>query len=333
MNQRSLKILGTGKYLPERVVSSLELDTKLGKRKGWVENKSGILKRHFANSNETTSFMATQAARQALSNSNLKPEDLNCIVSACGVMEQAIPSTSTLVQKHLGLSGTASFDINSTCLSFLSALDVIASMIKTNRFENVLIVSSDIPSLGLNWDDMESCTIFGDGAAAAVLSQRSEQNNTNILAAHMETYCKGSSFCQIRAGGTKILPSQHKVNFEKYSLFEMDGSAAYKLTAQALPIFLEHLFEETKLNLSDIDLVIPHQASKPAIHYLLKKLSIPKEKLIDIFSNHGNQVAASIPTALHEAFSNNKIQRGNKILLIGSSAGISLGGMILEYNQ
>lgn len=335
MFKRSLSIVGIGKYLPERVVLSEELDVKLGKDKGWVENKSGVSKRHFATPEETTSFMAAQAAKQALEQANISPEELDCIVGACGVMEQPIPCTAALVQKQLGLekSGIAAFDVNSTCLSFLTALDLISYMVDSGRFKNVLIISSDIPSLGLNWEHMESCAIFGDGAAAVVISRSSNSSQTNILASHMETYSDGNAYCQVQAGGTKMHPSQFKGNLAEYALFEMDGKAAYKLTSKVIDRFIERLFEGTDLSLDDIDIVIPHQASLLAMHHLRKKIAVPEEKLIDIFSTHGNQVAASIPTALHEAFLNKRIKQGDKLLLIGTGAGISLGGMILEYNQ
>ncbi len=332
---RLINITGTGKYLPDKIVPSQELDAKLGKPNGWVQNKSGVSKRYFASQHETTSFMATQAAKEALKKAAISPEELDCIIGACGVMEQPIPCTATLVHKQLGLvkSGIAAFDINSTCLSFLSALDIASYMIDAKRFRNVLIVSSDIPSLGLNWNHMESCTIFGDGAAATILSSPTEKQETRILSSRLETYSEGSSYCQVQAGGTKLHPSRFMEDLSEYALFEMDGKAAYKLTASVIDDFVGRLFKDTKLTLDDMDWVIPHQASLLAMHHLRKKLGVPEEKLIDIFSTHGNQVAASIPTAFHEAFLTNKIRSGDKILLIGTGAGVSLGGMILEYNQ
>jgi 3-oxoacyl-[acyl-carrier-protein] synthase-3 len=335
MSGRFINIIGTGKYLPERIVLAQELFAMIGKESVEIKNKLGITKRHFVCAAETTSFMAVQAAKQALENGKIIPEELDCIIGACGVMEQPIPCTATLVQKQLGLelSGIAAFDINSTCLSFLSALDVASYMIDAGRFRNVLIVSSDIPSLGLNWGSIENCTTFGDGAAAAVISKPIDNMNIQVLASHMETYSEGSSYCRVQAGGTKMHPSKFKGDLAKYALFEMDGKAAYKLTVRVIDGFIERLFKDTGLDLSDINLVIPHQASQMAMNHLRKKLHIPEEKFIDIFSTHGNQVAASIPTALHEAFMTKRIQRGDKFLLIGTGAGISLGGMILQFNQ
>ena len=333
MLKNQIKIMGTGKYLPERVVLSSELDKRLNKKSGWVENKSGVYKRHFASAKETSSFMAAQAAERALLQANIKSGDLDCIVSACGVGEQAIPSTASLIQRQLGLerSGIAAFDVNSTCLSFLSALDVLSYMLNAGRYERALIVSSDIPSVGLDWSDMESCTIFGDGAAAVVISSEDvKENAMSILASRIETYSEGSAYCQVRGAGTKIHPLHFKGDFAQYMLFEMDGKAVYKLIASLMSGFIKRLLDGVGLSLQDIDLVVPHQASLLAMHHLWKKLGIPKERTVDIFSTHGNQVAASIPTALHEAYEMGRIKRGDKVLLLGTSAGISLGGMVLE---
>jgi 3-oxoacyl-[acyl-carrier-protein] synthase-3 len=333
IRNRKISLGGVGKYLPKKLVLAQEIYDRLGKNS--KRNKLNILHRHFSNQDETTSYMATQASLQALKNANLKAEDLDCIIGACGVMEQAIPGTSVLVQKKLGLenSGIATFDINTTCLSFLSALDIASYMIDAGRFKNILIFASDIPSLGLNWNDEESCIIFGDGAAAAIFSNPKKNTEIEIISSLMETYSKGSDYCRVKAGGTLLHPTKFKGDLLEFALFEMNGKSAYKLTAEMIKNFIKKLFSQTNLQLSDIDLVIPHQASSLALHHLRKELNIPKEKIIDIFATHGNQVAASIPSSLFEAVTSEKIKRGDRVLMIGTGAGISIGGIILEYNQ
>jgi 3-oxoacyl-[acyl-carrier-protein] synthase III len=335
MSKPIISIAGTGIYLPEKIITSETLDQKLGKESGWVRNKSGVIKRYFSSEHETTSFMAVKAAIQAVENSGIKMNDIDCIISASGGMEQAIPSTSSIISRDLGLekAGITTFDVNSTCLSFLSALDIASCMIEARRFNHVLIVSSEIPSLSMNWKDMESCTIFGDGAAAAVVTNISEKskNNIRVLSSHFATYSDGIEHCQIRSGGTKLHPNKGGNDYAKYAFFEMNGKATYKFTAELLPKFLKNLFDKAGLKISDIDLFIPHQASKLAIRHLQDRVKIPEEKLINIFSENGNQVAASIPSALHHAFITNKIKNGDRILLLGTSAGISVGGMLLQY--
>jgi len=335
MTAQIISIAGMGTYLPTRIITSEDLDRKLGKEAGWVRNKSGIIKRHFATDYETTSFMAVKATIQAIKNSEIKMSDIDCIISASGGMEQAIPSTSSIISRDLGLekSGITTFDVNSTCLSFLSALDIASCMIGAGRFKNVLIISSEIPSLSMNWQDAETCTIFGDGAAASVITKISEKshNTIKILSSHFATYSKGIEYCQIRSGGTKLHPNKGGDDYAKHAFFEMNGKATYKFTAELLPSFLENLFYKSDIKISDIDLFIPHQASKLAIRHLQERIKIPEEKLINIFPENGNQVSASIPSALHHAFTNNRIKNGDRILLLGTSAGISIGGMLLEY--
>ena len=336
---RTFKILGSGTFRPEREVTSLELDAKLNRRCGWVEAKSGVKSRRFAGNDDTTVSMAAKAALCAFENagwSKVTVGDIDCIISASGTMEQAIPCTASLVQKALGLSqmNIPCFDINSTCLSFLTALDNASALMAVGRYNRILLVSSDIPSLGLNWDHMESSLIFGDGAAAFIIERSTFgfSASSTIRASHMETYSVAANICQVQAGGTKFHPSRRNGDLSELALFEMDGKAAYKVTAANIDDFLLTLFNGTGLKMEDIDLVIPHQASLLAMQHLRKKLKIPQNKLVDIFADHGNQIAASIPTAIHIARSQGRVKPGDNVLLIGTGAGISLAGMILQFH-
>lgn len=325
----SVKIIGMGKYLPTNKVFSLELDKKLNLPEGSVQKKSGLISRHFCNPNETTSYMASQAALQAAQQADIALSDIDAIIGACGAAEQPIPCTAALIQKQLGLeeSGIACFDVNSTCLSFLTALDTASYMISGGRFNRILIVSSDIPSTGLNWNDMETCTIFGDGAAACIL-ERSD-DSSRILAAHMKTNSSGSTFCQVKAGGTLIPPASEYD--QKYGLFEMDGKSVFKLASQMIGDLQTELFAKAGVTLSDVNWVVPHQASLLAMHHIRKRLGIPSDKFVDIYATHGNQMAASMPSALCHLSHNQNLQRGQLIYLLGTGAGLSAAGMILEY--
>lgn len=325
----AVKITGLGRYLPQRKVYSKDLDIQLGLPVGSVESKSGLTVRYFANKEETTSYMAAQAALIAIKNAGITLPDIDLIVSACGANEQLIPCTAALVQKQLGLeySGIACFDINSTCLSFLTALDTVSYLIAGTRYQRVLIVSSDIPSLGLNWQDMETCTIFGDGAAACIVEKSNE--SSRILASHMETYSVGSDYCRIEAGGTRVPPAQPFDS--RLGLFNMDGKKVFKLASQLVLNTNEQLLKKAQITMNDIDWVVPHQASLLAMHHLRKRLAIPAEKLVDVFSTHGNQMAASMPSAFVHHVQAQKIKKGQLIYFLGTGAGISAAGMILEY--
>ncbi len=327
---RNIKIIGIGRYVPRHLVSSIELDKKLNLPLGSVEKKSGLISRYFASSDETTSYMGSQAALEAINEAGIDLNDIDLIISACGAGEQPIPSTASLIQKQLGLesSGIACFDINSTCLSFLTALDTISYLIDAGRYKRALIVSSDIPSLGLNWQDMDTCTIFGDGAAACVIEK--SDGSSKIISSYMETHSLGSSFCRLEAGGTRMPPAQ-PLDHKLHGLFHMESKKVFKLATQILSHTHQIVLEQAELTLADVSWVIPHQASYLAMHHLRKRFNIPKEKLIDIFATHGNQMAASIPTGLYNLMRSKKLKRGQLIYLLGTGAGLSSAGMILEY--
>jgi 3-oxoacyl-[acyl-carrier-protein] synthase-3 len=326
----AVKITGLGQYLPENIILSSQLDKQLNLPVGSVQKKSGLISRHFAAAHETTSYMGAQAALRAIEHAGITLSDIDVIISACGASEQPIPCTAVLIQKQLGLeqSGIPCFDINSTCLSFLTAVDTTSYLIEAGRFKRALIVSSDIPSLGLNWQDMETCTIFGDGAAACILEKSMGSNR--IIASHMETNSIGSTYCRLEAGGTRIPPAQ-PFDRERYGLFCMEGKKVFKLASKLLDQTNERLLAKAKISINDIDWVVPHQASLLSMHHIKKRLNIPEEKFVNIYSIHGNQMAASLPCALTHHVHAKKIQRGQLIYLVGTGAGISAAGMILEY--
>jgi 3-oxoacyl-[acyl-carrier-protein] synthase-3 len=274
--------------------------------------------------------MGAQAALLAIKYAGISLTDIDVIISACGAAEQPIPCTAILIQKQLGLekSGIPCFDINSTCLSFLTALDTTSYLIDAGRFQRALIISSDIPSLGINWNDMETCTIFGDGAAACILEKSTGSHR--IIASHMESHSLGSEYCRLEAGGTRMPPSQ-PFDHERYGLFYMDGKKVFKLASQVMEQSHKTLFKKAGLTIKDIDWVVPHQASLLAMHHIRKRLNIPTEKFVNIYTTHGNQMAASLPSALSHHVHAKKIERGQLIYLVGTGAGISVAGMILEY--
>lgn len=327
---RRVKILSTGKYLPKKQVTAQEIELRLGLSKGWVEKKSGVLVRHFAEG-ETASQMGAFAAKDALVAAGLSIRDIDCLISTSGIPEQAIPCTAALIQKQLGAidSGIPAFDINSTCLSFITGLDMVSYLVDAGRYNRVLLVASEV-SMGLNWNDKESCTLFGDGAAAVIITKSDETESSQILSSNMETYSRGAHLTECQGGGNKYHPRDYGNNPESF-LFKMDGRGVYRLASQMLPSFVERLLQASGLRMADMQMVIPHQASLMAMRLLRKQLGIPEEKLMVIAHNHGNTIAASVPMALHEAIIQGKIHRGDRIMLLGTSAGFSLGGIVLEY--
>lgn len=320
-------ILGTGSYLPRQDVSSAEIDARLGWQEGQSFSRFGIRSRHVADADETSSYMATKAAEQALHMAGCQPEELDLILGACGVMEQPIPSTSVLVQNRLGLatSGIPAFDINATCLSFLQALDVANMWLSAGRARRVLVFSADIASVGLDWSQPESAAIFGDGAAAVVLGS----DEGAILAHGFETYSEGKEACVLAAGGTRSNPARGIAPGD--ALFQMDGGLAFRVASRRLPRFLAGLLERAGVRPDQLDCVVPHQASAQALSHITRALRFDSDQVVNIFAQTGNQVAASIPTTLDHAVRSGALKRGQTALLVGTSAGISIGGTVVRF--
>jgi 3-oxoacyl-[acyl-carrier-protein] synthase III len=327
---RRVKILATGKYLPKNRVTASEIELKLGLPQDWVEQKSGVLVRYFVE-DETASLMGALAAKDALAAAGLSIEDIDCVISTSGIPEQSIPCTAALVQKHLGAldAGIPAFDINSTCLSFITGFDTISYLIDAGRYRRVLVVASEVCT-GLNWNDRESCTLFGDGAAAAILARSEQGESARILTSSLETYSRGAHLTECTGGGNKYHPRDYADNLESF-LFRMDGRGIYRMAAEILPRFVDRLLQTAELKIADLQMTIPHQASLIAMRLICKQLGIPPEKFMTIIQNHGNTIAASVPMALHEAIHQNKIQRGDLVMLLGTSAGFSVGGIVFEY--
>jgi 3-oxoacyl-[acyl-carrier-protein] synthase III len=332
--KRLVKIEGLGKYLPGRTVSSNEIEERLGVAEGWVKKTTDVDIRYFADG-ETASSMGAKAAWEALHNAGLSFSDIDCLVCTSAVGEQPLPSTAVLIQKAMGQekSGTPCFDINATCLGFLAGLDTMSYLVEAGRYRRVLLVSTEVASVGLNWKHKESAALFGDGAAAAVIgrSDGESSNPSSILASSMRTYSDGIRFSQVRGGGTGMHPREHNEKTAEHFLFEMDGPGIYRMASKLLPDFVDELLNQAGCSMKELKVVIPHQGSAMAMRLISRKLGISSEQLMYITSNHGNTVSASLPMGLYEAVRQGRLKRGEKCMLIGTAAGLSLGGMVLEY--
>ncbi|CAH0120879.1 3-oxoacyl-[acyl-carrier-protein] synthase 3 [Paenibacillus sp. CECT 9249] len=332
MQLRKVKIVGTGKYLPKRTVTDEEMDRLLGIAKGWVRSKANVCVRHFAE-RETASEMGAQAAYAALENAGLAFGDIDCLVCASGTMQQPIPCTAALIQKAMGQeqSGVPCFDINSTCLSFVVGLDVMSYLVQAGRYRRVLFVATEIASAGLNWKQKESAALFGDGAAAVIVERSGEGESAGIVHSSMQTFGQGAAFSEIRGGGSGLHASRYEQAGAADYLFDMNGPAMFKFASKLLPGFVDRLLGEAGVRMGDFRAVIPHQGSAMAMRLMCRKLGIHDDQLMDITADHGNTIAASIPMGIHEAIRRGRINRGDRVLLLGTSAGLSIGGMILDY--
>src|SRR5580658_124980 len=329
--QISLEILGTGECVPSRRVHSEELDLQMGKPLGWTLKHTGVESRAFTADGEDVVSMGAMAAKQALKNADIEARDLDAIIAVGSVPAQPIPCTAAFLQRALGLStsGIAAFDINATCLGFLAALDLVAQSIATGRYRSVLIVASERPSVGLDWKDAGTAGLFGDGAGAIVVGA-TRRPGAALLATHFQTFSDGVEFCQMRSGGTNIHPRLQPDEFLAGTVFEMRGRQVYRQAAERLPSFLNTLFDRAGVTSHDVVTWVPHQASGHALTHIQNVLGISDERLIWTLPTHGNQVAASLPVALHHAFISNRAPPGAIIAVVGTGAGLSIGGAVLR---
>ncbi|HEU0097376.1 MAG TPA: 3-oxoacyl-[acyl-carrier-protein] synthase III C-terminal domain-containing protein [Allosphingosinicella sp.] len=329
LSSAGFTLAGAGLYEPERVVTSDELDSIHGRAPG-TSAGFGIAQRRYASADETSSFMAAEAARRAAQEAGWELADVDALIGACGVMEQPIPGTAPLVQRRLGLgeSGIPAFDVNATCLSFLPALDHAVAGIALKGWRRVLIFAADIASAALDHGDPEVSAIFGDGAAAVALEAGGP---SRILASRLETYGDHSDLCRLEAGGTRLRPHDDLPDFLARSRFHMEGVALFKVTARRFPPFMARLLAEAGLGPDDIGTVIPHQASAPALAHLGRALGGDSGRIVNLFPALGNRIASSLPHCLATARSAGRLSPGSVSLLVGSSAGVSLGGTIIRW--
>lgn len=324
---RNFKLLGHGIYLPKHVVSSLSLDQKNGLASGTVEARTGVQQRYYAR-HETASEMAKQAILAALHQADVALADIDCLIAASGTMEQAIPCNAAkiLAQFTPSLSFPA-FDINMTCLSGLMAMDLAANMLQGGQYKRILIVSSEVASVGLDWTNPAIGGLFGDGAVALIVG--ADDSEARVDASLFRTYPQGVAHCEIQGGGSLNHPSNIAGDYAPYGMFRMNGKELYRLTAKVIMPFCTELLAKARITMDAIDWVVPHQASGLALQHLVRQLGLCPTKVINMLQQRGNQIAVSLPAALHELLITKPVKPGDKVLLIGTSAGLSLGAMVM----
>jgi 3-oxoacyl-[acyl-carrier-protein] synthase-3 len=324
-----IRISGTGRALPQRSLSTSEIEGDLGLKLGSLMRATGVATRHVCTT-ETQVSMAIAAGQAALQDAGLAPGDIGLVIFGSAVPYQPIPATAPLVMRGLGIAdgAAAAFDVNSTCLSFLTAFEVAAHQIGAGEVRHALVVSSEIASRALPWaTDPETASLFGDGAAAAVLSR--SDNDNRLVATLLRTFPSAYEACSLGAGGTRFDYHQNPDEFATHSRFAMDGKTLFRLTALHFRDFVDDLLARAGWRREDVDLVVPHQASPAALAHMVRQCGFRPEQAVTIAADVGNQIAASIPFALDVARKDGRLRDGSKVILLGTSAGVSFGGIAL----
>lgn len=325
-----VRVAGTGRCLPAQRITTASIETGLGLAPGSLSQASGVLTRYRCG-DETQITLAVTAGQAALADAGLAPAQIDTLIFAAAVGYQPIPATAPLVMRGLGLAdGTAAaFDVNSTCLSFVTAVDTGARMIATGAARHVLIVSAEVASRALPWKtDPETAALFGDGAAAAVLTA-AEDTPAHVAASLLRTYPSAYEACSLGAGGTRFDLTRDAADFAAHSLFFMDGRALFRLASGHFAGFVRDLLDRAGWQHDEVSLVVPHQASPQALAHMIRQTGFAPDRVVDIVAEHGNQIAASIPFALDIARRDGRVPPGAKVLMLGTSAGVSLGGIAL----
>lgn len=325
-----LRVAATGRCLPLHAVSAAEIDDRTGVEPGWTMRKTGVATRYHVQG-ETATGMAAAAIRDALSRSAWADARPDLLIGASGTPHQPIPCGAALVSRELGWDAVPCFDVNATCLSFVAALQVAGGLIASGTHRRIAIASSEIASKGLNWKEPEAAALMGDGAAA-VLLEADPTGASALVDTAMETWPEGAEFTEIRGGGSRLPSTAYRpgVNCEDF-LFHMDGPAVFRMAAEKIDGFVTRILGKGRSRWEGVDWVVPHQASAPGLRRMARRLGIPREKMIVTVCDQGNVIAASIPLALHEAIASGRLRRGQTVLLLGTSAGFSLGAALLRY--
>lgn len=315
------KIIGTGSYLPERVVTNQELQARIETSDDWIVSRTGIEARHVAAETEMTSDLAFQAAQRAMQAANVSADDIDLIIVATTTPDMIFPSTACLLQARLGVKRGAAFDVQAVCTGFIYALATADKFIASGAHKCALVVGAEVFSRLLDWTDRRTCVLFGDGAGAVIVKASDEPG---IYSSHL--HADGSLSHILRVSG-----NVHRGQVRGSPFVEMDGPAVFKLAVRVLDECSREALEHNGFTGKDLDWFVPHQANLRIINATADKMGVPRERVVTTVARHGNTSAASVPLALDKAVRDERIQPGHLVLLEGVGGGMTWGSILLRW--
>lgn len=316
------RIVGTGSYLPKRIVTNEELAQKVDTTDEWIVSRTGIRERHISSPEETSSYMSYHAGLRALEAAGLSANDLDMIIVATTTPDKGLPNTACLVQERLGAINIPAFDITVACAGFAYGLSIADQYIRTGMTKTILVVGVDVLSAVTNWEDRSTCVLFGDGAGAVILQAA---DKPGILSTHLHADGRQKDSLYIPC----LLPGQRKESELPY--IHMDGREVFRFAVRALGQVVEEALAANNMTQSQIDWFIPHQANLRIITALAEKLKLSMDKVVVTVDRHANTSAASVPMALDEAVRDGRIQRGQTLLLEAIGGGFVWGSALIIY--
>ena len=323
-------ILGTGFYVPEKIMTNADLEKIVETSDEWIVERTGIKERRIAEDNQPMSDLALRAAKDALADAGVAAEELDLIIVATLTSDRIIPSTACMIQNLLGAKHAAAFDLSAACSGFAYAASVAAQFIETGAYKKALVIGAETLSKYINWEDRNTCVLFGDGAGAAVLGQVEE--GYGILSFDLGSDGSGGDAIQIPSSGSLMPVSKESID-QKLNLIHMNGRDVFKFAVKAMGKTVKNSLAKIDMPQEKIDWLVPHQANIRIIESAAKRLSMPMDKVIVNIHKYGNMSAACIPIALAEAAAAKRFKKGDIIALSGFGAGLTWASCIIRWSK
>lgn len=324
LNGRPVGITGLGICLPEKIMTNAELEKLVDTSDEWIQTRSGIKERRIAGPDVATSDLAVEAAKGAIADAGIKPEDIDLVLVATLTPDMYFPATACIVQARLGASRAAAFDLEAGCSGFVYAITVGSQFIKSGVYKTVLVIGAETLSKVIDWQDRNTCVLFGDGAGAAVLQEVEE--GYGILSVELGSDGSGGELLKLSARGSgKCL--------DKIDYLQMVGREVFKFAVRIIGVSAARALEIAGLSADDIDCFIPHQANIRIIDAAAKRLGVEMDRVYVNVQKYGNTSAASIPVALYEAAHEGRIKKGDKIVIVGFGAGLTWGSCVIRWSR
>jgi len=333
MRKQSLyqaEVVGTGVCLPEKILTNSELEKTVDTSDEWIRKRTGIQERRIARKDESSSTLGAQAAGNALKDAGLTPDELDMIIVCTSTPDVLYPSTACFIQKIIGASKAAAYDISAVCSGFVFGLSIAEQYIKSGRYENVMVIGAEVNSRIMDWTDRTTCILFGDGAGAAILKRVEKDTPIGVLSSHIHSDGNQSDLL-IVPGGIGREPVNHEAVENKMYCLKMSGQSTFKMAVKRMSEVSRECLEFNGLTTADVDLVVPHQANRRIIETVAGKLDMSMDKFFVNVDKYGNTSAASIPIALHEARECGKTQPGSLSLLTVLGAGLTWGAAAIRW--
>lgn len=317
------RIIGTGSYLPERVLTNAELERMVDTTDEWILTRTGIARRHLADATQTTCDLAEVAARRAMAAAGVEPSDIDFIALGTTTPDQVFPSTACLVQARLGIAGPPAIQVEAACTGFIYALSIADKFIRLSEAKCALVIGAECLSRLVDWNDRATCVLFGDGAGAVVLGP-SEQ--PGIQSTHLHANGTYANLLFYPTGPSR----QHNASVSRQNAIHMEGTEVFKEAVLKLGEVVEEILVENGLDRRDIDWLVPHQANLRLIQATARKLRFPMERTIVTVGEHGNTSAASVPLALDTAIRDGRIKPRDLLLLEAFGGGFTWGSALVR---